>query len=184
MRWPQRPRSTGSRRNQRPATTRDNGRQGNRARAQLSGDDLNRGGGRYARSTSPSSVPLGAVANRPASAEARRVMALKRRLPTSADLRARAKKRLPHFAYEYCDGGAGGVGYPASRNNNAFDAIPGGCPAMARWYRRRRPIALVLVGRYNGAHWRPLPRGAEHRPLSGAPTYLAKACQAAGVPIR
>ena len=32
---------------------------------------------------------------------------LKRRFPTAQDLRIRARKRLPNFAFEYVDGGAG-----------------------------------------------------------------------------
>ena len=34
-------------------------------------------------------------------------LALKRRFPTAFDLRERARKRLPNFAFEYADGGAG-----------------------------------------------------------------------------
>ena len=33
-------------------------------------------------------------------------LALKRRFPTAYDLRARARRRLPNFAFEYLDGGA------------------------------------------------------------------------------
>ena len=35
------------------------------------------------------------------------LLRLKRRFPTALDLRARAKRRMPNFAFEYVDGGAG-----------------------------------------------------------------------------
>ena len=34
-------------------------------------------------------------------------LALKRRYPTAQDLRERARRRMPNFAFEYVDGGAG-----------------------------------------------------------------------------
>ena len=34
-------------------------------------------------------------------------LALKRQFPTALDLRERARRRLPNFAFEYADGGAG-----------------------------------------------------------------------------
>src|SRR6185437_11137466 len=74
----------------------------------------------------PDSTPVIAPASRvaqPTPAEAAERLALKRRLPTAADVRAEAKRRLPNFAYEYCDGGAGGADTGIARNNDAFDAI-------------------------------------------------------------
>ena len=49
-------------------------------------------------------------------------LALKRRFPTAFDLRARARRRLPNFSFEYADGGAGqdtGI----ARNWAALDAV-------------------------------------------------------------
>ena len=48
---------------------------------------------------------------------------LKRRFPTSMDLRRRARKRLPNFAFEYLDGGAGGADNGIARNWGAFESI-------------------------------------------------------------
>ena len=49
-------------------------------------------------------------------------LALKRRYPTAQDLRERARRRMPNFAFEYVDGGAG-VDTGIERNWNAFDSI-------------------------------------------------------------
>ena len=51
-----------------------------------------------------------------------RFVALHRRFPTVAYLRKQARRKLPHFAFEYCDGGAGADGGIA-RNWNALDAV-------------------------------------------------------------
>ena len=48
--------------------------------------------------------------------------ALKQRYPTALDLRERARRRLPRFAFEYLDGGAGSD-MGIDRNWAAFDAI-------------------------------------------------------------
>ena len=47
---------------------------------------------------------------------------LKRKYPTALDLRAKARRRLPKFAFEYLDGGAG-ADTGIARNWDAFDAI-------------------------------------------------------------
>ena len=106
--------------------------------------------------------------------------ALKRRLPTSADLRAEAKRRLPHFAYEYCDGGAGGADTGIKRNNNAFDAIE----LVPRYGKvvSPPPATCELFGRRYTAPIGVAPVGGPGTVYPGAETYLAKACQAAGVP--
>ncbi len=116
----------------------------------------------------------------PNAAEAAEGLALKRRLPTSVDLRAHAKKRLPHFAYEYCDGGAGGADIGIARNNNAFDAIE-----MVPRYGKvvsPPPADCTLFGRRYAAPIGVAPVGGPGTVYPGAETYLAKACQAAGVP--
>lgn len=116
----------------------------------------------------------------PTPAEAAERLALKRRFPTSADLRAQAKKILPHFAYEYCDGGAGGSDTGIARNNNAFDAIE----LVPRYGKvvLPPPADCELFGRRYSAPIGVAPVGGPGTVYPGAETYLAKACQAAGVP--
>ncbi len=131
----------------------------------------------------PDSTSVIAAAPRaapPSAAEAAERLALKRRFPTSADLRAYAKKRLPHFAYEYGDGGAGGSDTGIARNNSAFDAIE-----MIPRYGRvvsPPPATCELFGRYYAAPIGVAPVGGPGTVYPGAETYFAKACQAACVP--
>lgn len=129
---------------------------------------------------STSVIRPGSRVAQPTPAEAAERLALKRRFPTSADLRARAKKRLPHFAYEYGDGGAGGSDTGIARNNNAFDAIE-----MIPRYGRvvsPPPADCELFGRRYAAPIGVAPVGGPGTVYPGAETHLAKACQAAGVP--
>src|SRR5512147_2591734 len=49
-------------------------------------------------------------------------VALQRRFPTVPYLREKARRALPRFAFEYCDGGAGADGGIA-RNWNALNAV-------------------------------------------------------------
>jgi isopentenyl diphosphate isomerase/L-lactate dehydrogenase-like FMN-dependent dehydrogenase len=131
----------------------------------------------------PDSTPVIAAAPRvaePSPAEAAERLALKRRLPTSADVRAEAKRRLPNFAYEYCDGGAGGSDTGIKRNNDAFDAIE-----MVPRYGKvvsPPPATCELFGRRYTAPIGVAPVGGPGTVYPGAEKYLAKACQAAGVP--
>ncbi len=129
---------------------------------------------------STSVIAAGPRVAQPSAAEAAERLALKRRFPTSADLRAYAKKRLPNFAYEYCDGGAGGADTGIARNNNAFDAIE-----MVPRYGRvvsPPPADCELFGRRYAAPIGVAPVGGPGTVYPGAERYLAKACQAAGVP--
>ncbi len=131
----------------------------------------------------PDSTSIIAGAQRaaePRAAEAAERLALKRRLPTAADLRAHAKKRLPHFAFEYCDGGAGGADTGIARNNHAFDAIE----MVARYGKviSPPPADCTVFGRRYTAPIGVAPVGGPGTVYPGAETYLAKACQAAGVP--
>ena len=131
------------------------------------------------------SGPASAVAAMPRvaqenTADAARRLALKRRLPSSADLRAEAKRRLPRFAYEYCDGGAGGADIGILRNNNAFDAIE-----MIPRYGKvvsPPPADCTIFGQHFTAPIGMAPVGGPGTVYPGAEIYLAKACQAAGVP--
>lgn len=131
----------------------------------------------------PDSTQVIAAAPRvaqPSAAEATERLALKRRYPTSADLRARAKQRLPHFAYEYGDGGAGGADTGIARNNSGFDAIE-----MIPRYGKvvsPPPATCELFGRRYAAPIGVAPVGGPGTVYPGAETYLAKACQVEGVP--
>ena len=104
---------------------------------------------------------------------------LKRRLPTTQDIRAHAKKRLPHFAFEYMDGGAGADG-GIKRNWSAFDAIE-----MVPRYGNiiaPPPADTRLFGRPYTAPLGIAPIGSPGTGFPGAERYFAAAAQAARVP--
>jgi len=105
--------------------------------------------------------------------------ALKRRYPTALDLRARARRRLPRFAFEYLDGGAG-ADTGIARNWAAFDAIE-----MIPRYGRvvsPPPTGTALFGQPYAAPIGISPIGGPGTAFPGAETYLAQAAQAARVP--
>jgi (S)-mandelate dehydrogenase len=99
--------------------------------------------------------------------------------PTIYDLRRGAKWRLPHFAYEYGDGGAGddtGI----RRNWSALDAIEmipryGVMPELP-------PVSCELFGRKYTAPIGVAPMGSPIVVWPGADKLLAKAAQRAKVP--
>lgn len=104
---------------------------------------------------------------------------LKRRFPTAQDLRARARKRLPNFAFEYVDGGAG-TDTGIARNWDAFNAIE-----MVPRYGRvvsPPPTDVELFGKLYSAPIGIAPIGGPGTGFPGAETYFAKAAQAARVP--
>ena len=104
---------------------------------------------------------------------------LKRQFPTAQDLRARARKRLPNFAFEYVDGGAG-ADTGIARNWNAFNAIE-----MVPRYGRvvlPPPTDVKLFGKPYSAPVGIAPIGGPGTGFPGAETYFAKAAQAAKVP--
>ena len=104
---------------------------------------------------------------------------LKRRFPTAQDLRARARKRLPNFAFEYVDGGAG-ADTGIARNWDAFNAIE-----MVPRYGRvvsPPPTDVELFGKPYSAPIGIAPIGGPGTGFPGAETYFAKAAQAARVP--
>jgi (S)-mandelate dehydrogenase len=104
---------------------------------------------------------------------------LRRRFPTSADLRRGARRRIPHFAFEYMDGGAGedtGI----ARNWSAFDAVElvpryGVMPALP-------PIDVELFGRRYAAPFGVAPMGGPALVWPGADLFMAQAAQRARVP--
>jgi L-lactate dehydrogenase (cytochrome) len=99
--------------------------------------------------------------------------------PTIYDLRRGAKKRLPHFAFEYGDGGAGddtGI----KRNWSALDAIEmvpryGVMPELP-------PVGVKLFGKTYTAPLGVAPMGSPIVVWPGADKLFAKAAQHAGVP--
>jgi (S)-mandelate dehydrogenase len=104
---------------------------------------------------------------------------LMRLYPTAMDLRARAKRLMPRFAFEYMDGGAGddlGI----RRNWNALDSIE----LAPRYGRVVQPpgCATSLFGQAYAAPIGVSPVGGPGTAFPGAETYLAKAAQAARVP--
>lgn len=110
---------------------------------------------------------------------AQREMALMRAHPTAMDLRARARRRMPRFAFEYMDGGAGddaGI----RRNWTALDAVE----LAPRYGRVVRPPAcgITLFGKSYAAPIGVSPIGGPGTAYPGAETYLARAAQAHRVP--
>jgi (S)-mandelate dehydrogenase len=104
---------------------------------------------------------------------------LKRRFPTAQDLRARARKRLPNFAFEYVDGGAG-ADTGIARNWDAFNSIE-----MVPRYGRvvsPPPTDVELFGKSYSAPVGIAPIGGPGTGFPGAETYFARAAQAARVP--
>jgi L-lactate dehydrogenase (cytochrome) len=104
---------------------------------------------------------------------------LMRRFPTAFDLRARAKRRMPRFAFEYMDGGAGADG-GVKRNWDALDAVE-----LAPRYGRvvaPPPADCTLFGRAYAAPLGVSPIGGPGTAFPGAEFHLAQAAQAARVP--
>jgi isopentenyl diphosphate isomerase/L-lactate dehydrogenase-like FMN-dependent dehydrogenase len=108
-----------------------------------------------------------------------RFVSLHRRFPTVGHLRRRARRTLPHFAFEYCDGGAGADGGIA-RNWNALDAVElvpryGVTTALP-------PVDVELFGKRYSAPIGIAPMGGPSLVFPGADQLLAAAAQRANVP--
>jgi L-lactate dehydrogenase (cytochrome) len=102
-----------------------------------------------------------------------------RRFPTIYDLRRGAQRRLPHFAYEYCDGGAG-ADTGILHNWAALDAVE----LIPRYGVVSSPPA-VDCKLFNRSYAAPLgvaPIGSPIVVWPGADKVLAKAAQRARVP--
>lgn len=107
-------------------------------------------------------------------------LALRRRFPGAMDLRTRARRRLPNFAFEYLDGGAGGADNGIARNWEAFNAIE-----MIPRYGKvvsPPPTDCELFGRRYSAPVGIAPIGGPGTAFPGAERYLARAAQAARIP--
>ncbi len=104
---------------------------------------------------------------------------LRRRFPTTADLRRHARRRIPHFAFEYMDGGAGedtGI----ARNWAAFNSVElvpryGVMPTLP-------PADVELFGRRYSAPFGVAPMGGPALVWPGADLFMAQAAQRARVP--
>src|SRR5262249_17955302 len=104
---------------------------------------------------------------------------LRRRFPTVLDLRGGARRRIPHFAFEYMDGGAGAdVGI--EHNWRALDEVEivpryGVMPKLP-------PANVALFGRKYAAPFGIAPMGGPSLVWPGADRFNAMAAQQAGVP--
>jgi len=104
---------------------------------------------------------------------------LRRRFPTIAYLRDHARRHIPNFAFEYCDGGAGsdkGI----ARNWAALDAVElvpryGVMPSLPA-------CEVELFGRRYAAPIGIAPMGGPALVWPGADRFMAQAAQQAGVP--
>jgi len=104
---------------------------------------------------------------------------LRTRFPTVAYLRRRASRRIPHFAFEYCDGGAGSDA-GIKRNWAGLDAVElvpryGVMPALP-------PVDVALFGRSYAAPIGIAPMGGPSIVWPGADAAMARAAQRARVP--
>src|SRR4051794_1541785 len=114
-----------------------------------------------------------------APADNARFVKLHRRFPTIAYLRRAARAHVPHFAFEYLDGGAGADGGIA-RNWNALDAVElvpryGVTTALP-------PVDIELFGKRYSAPIGVAPMGGPSIVWPGADAHLAAAAQRAMVP--
>jgi (S)-mandelate dehydrogenase len=105
---------------------------------------------------------------------------LQRRYPTIDYLRRRARRRVPHFAFEYGDGGSGKDDAGIRRNWAAFDAIElvpryGVMPTLP-------PCDIELFGRRYAAPIGIAPMGGPAIVWPGADLHLARAAQRARIP--
>lgn len=114
-----------------------------------------------------------------AAREALERLALTRAYPTAFDLRERARRLMPNFAFEYMDGGAGSD-TNIKRNWAALDAVE----LVPRYGKVAEPppAGCTLFGRSYSAPIGIAPIGGPGTSFPGAETYFAKAAQAARVP--
>ena len=119
------------------------------------------------------------AAAKPGSTRSPNFLKHQRRFPTVYDLRRGAGRRLPHFAYEYGDGGAGDdIGI--KHNWGALDAVElvpryGVMPKLP-------PVNVELFGRRYAAPLGVAPMGSPIVVWPGADKLLARAAQRARVP--
>src|SRR3984885_1494599 len=109
-----------------------------------------------------------------------RYAALYRHYPTIDYLRCAARRRLPHFAFEYSDGGSGKDDAGIKRNWAALDAVEmvpryGVMPSLPS-------CEVELFGRRYAAPIGIAPMGGPAIVWPGADEYLARAAQRARIP--
>lgn len=106
---------------------------------------------------------------------------LKRRYPTISDLRARAKKRVPSFGFDYVEGGAGETEPGVARNRAALDAIE----IVPRFGVDNRPVStdIELFGRRYAQPVGIAPMGLPGLMWPGGEDAFADAAQKARVPF-
>jgi (S)-mandelate dehydrogenase len=100
--------------------------------------------------------------------------------PTIDYLRRRARSHLPHFAFEYCDGGCGQDDAGIKRNWAALDSVElvpryGVMPSLP-------PCEIALFGHRYAAPIGVAPMGGPAIVWPGADIYLARAAQRARIP--
>jgi (S)-mandelate dehydrogenase len=105
---------------------------------------------------------------------------LHRRYPNIDYLRQGARRHIPHFAFEYADGGAGAGDSGIKRNWRAFDAVElvpryGVMPSLPS-------CEVNLFGRRFRAPVGVAPMGGPSIVWPGADLHLARAAQRAGIP--
>ena len=120
---------------------------------------------------------LGAIAGKNANP---RYGELYRHYPSVDYLRRAARRRLPHFAFEYCDGGSGKDDAGIRRNWAALDAVElvpryGVMPSLP-------PCDIELFGRRYAAPIGVAPMGGPAIVWPGADKHLARAAQRARIP--
>ena len=107
-------------------------------------------------------------------------LALARRYPTAFDLRDRAKRLMPRFAFGYMDGGAGATDLGIRRNWSALDNVE-----LAPRYGKvaRPPTCEAQI--FGAPYTAPIgiaPIGGPGTAFPGAEAYLAAAAQKARIP--
>ncbi|EAQ02921.1 FMN-dependent alpha-hydroxy acid dehydrogenase family protein [Pseudooceanicola batsensis HTCC2597] len=100
--------------------------------------------------------------------------------PTLSDLRARAKRRIPHFAWEYLDSGTGADG-AIRRSRAALDDVLL-APAVLKG-RTVPDLATTLLGRSYSRPWGVSPVGMTGLFWPGAEVTLAQHCAARNLPF-
>ena len=109
-----------------------------------------------------------------------RYLELHRHYPSIDYLRRRARRHIPHFAFEYADGGSGSDDAGIRRNWAAFDAVElvpryGVMPSLP-------PCDVELFGRRYAAPIGVAPMGGPSIVWPGADVHLARAAQRARIP--
>jgi len=122
----------------------------------------------------PQDKPLASYGRTPRYAE------LHRRCPSVDYLRRRARHHIPHFAFEYSDGGSGKDDAGIRRNWAALDAVElvpryGVMPSLP-------PCDVELFGRRFSAPIGVAPMGGPAIIWPGGDAHLARAAQRAGIP--